>query len=153
MNLVAGNLYLWGDFDQPLPGMPEGTHLRILRISGFENMKPPPYDEALKKPTNPPYPASAPYSTGSTYPNLEFAQGGGDAASQAPYPAQGAAFPPQSAPYPQESGQFYPQGQPNAPQGLPHSGNVFGGGPPQQSYGQGQHAYYPPQEEKNCSIQ
>ncbi|KAJ1352587.1 hypothetical protein KIN20_008976 [Parelaphostrongylus tenuis] len=38
-----GIIYLWGDFDQPLPGMPPScTHLRIMKVSGLDKAGHPP---------------------------------------------------------------------------------------------------------------
>ncbi|EGT56867.1 hypothetical protein CAEBREN_22105 [Caenorhabditis brenneri] len=39
----SGTIYVWGDFDQPLPGTQQhGTHLRNLRVSGLEKASHPP---------------------------------------------------------------------------------------------------------------
>ncbi|VDN20222.1 unnamed protein product [Gongylonema pulchrum] len=161
----SGCVYLWGDFDQPLPGMPSGTHLRILKVTGFEGMKPPPYDEAIRKPTVPPYTPQGPYPAGSTqaYPDLGFAQPGGDTMqNMAPYPQannppysqqqQQPPYPPAQSSYPQ----VYLQGQPpqSGAQPYPYPASA----PPQQQYGgpgpmAGQHAYYPPQDKQTCSLQ
>ncbi|KAF8354550.1 hypothetical protein PRIPAC_96173 [Pristionchus pacificus] len=147
----SGNVYLWGDFDQPLPGMPHGTHLRILRIRGFgQKAAPPSYDAATSAS---PYPSVTPSPT---YPSQPIA----------PYPQSAPAHPPagQNAP-------AYPSYAPNpaagysAPGAMPQQGAYqapgpsYGGDYPRQD-GQGYHAppgqqaYYPPQEKKkkDCSI-
>ncbi|EJW80701.1 hypothetical protein WUBG_08389 [Wuchereria bancrofti] len=172
----SGSVYLWGDFDQPMPGMPNGTHLRILKITGFESIKPPPYDEASKKPTSPPFIPQEPYPTdpvdGSflSYPSLGF-MSGRNTSSMAPYPQSNSSHPqnnfsclqnqpfcpPGQATYPQEQQrQCYPESAPYSQSGSRQS--TYQGGTPQQTYGtapgpfSGQHAYYPPQE-KNCCLQ
>lgn len=156
--------------------MPSGTHLRILKVTGFEGMKPPPYDEAILKPTSPPYSAQGPYPVGPTqttspYPDIGFAQSGGDMGqATAPYPQNSApypqhyqpSYPPAQPSYPQTyrqgQPQGYPESQPYLPQGAGQQYPYPGGATPQQIHsspgpGTGQHAYYPPQEKQNCSVQ
>ncbi|KAJ1352582.1 hypothetical protein KIN20_008971 [Parelaphostrongylus tenuis] len=55
-----GIIYLWGDFDQPLPGMPPScTHLRIMKVSGLDKAgHPPPYSHTVNQP--PLYPSTSP---------------------------------------------------------------------------------------------
>ncbi|EFO92481.1 hypothetical protein CRE_14294 [Caenorhabditis remanei] len=120
----SGNIFVWGDFDQPLPRMPpHGTHLRILRVSGLETVSrqppvyssfaPPAYPSVDNKSggTNPPYPSD-------TYGN----QGGGEPA----------------LPYPCYKGQ--PEFDPNQEGGYTQTSD-------------GQNAYYPKKKKKSCSIQ
>ncbi|EFO23032.1 hypothetical protein LOAG_05457 [Loa loa] len=171
----SGIIYLWGDFDQPMPGMPTGTHLRILKITGFESIKPPSYDEASKKPTSPPFIPQGPYPAGtadgsfSSYPSLGFVPGG-NTQNMTPYPQNNPPHPQNNFSYPQ-SQPFCSPGQTACPQeqqgytelsSYPQSDNrqsPYQGGTPQQSYGgtpgsfTGQHAYYPPQEKQNCCLQ
>uniref|UniRef100_A0A8R1TVG7 Uncharacterized protein n=1 Tax=Onchocerca volvulus TaxID=6282 RepID=A0A8R1TVG7_ONCVO len=174
----SGNIYLWGDFDQPLPGMPAGTHLRILKITGFENIKPPPYDEASKKPTSPPFVPQGPYPVGISdgsslsYPSLGFPQTGANTQNMAPYPQNDSPYLQNNPPYPQRQS-FCPPGQTTYPQAQPQQGyptsvpylqsdnrqSPYQGGTPQHPDGgapgpfTGQHAYYPPQEKQNCCLQ
>nr|CRZ25819.1 Bm3463 [Brugia malayi] len=171
----SGSIYLWGDFDQPMPGMPNGTHLRILKITGFGSIKPPPYDEASKKPTSPPFIPQEPYPTnpvdGSfpSYPSLGFMPGR-NTSSMAPYPPSNSSHPQNNFSYsPNQpfcpSGQAtYPQEQQRQcyPESAPYSQNrqsTYQDGTPQQTCGiapgpfSGQHAYYPPQEKQNCCLQ
>ncbi|VDO27907.1 unnamed protein product [Onchocerca flexuosa] len=174
----SGNIYLWGDFDQPLPGMPTGTHLRILKITGFENIKPPPYDEATKKPTSPPFAPQGPYPAGTSdgsslsYPSFGFPQTSGNTQNMAPYPQNDSPYLQNNPSYPQRQS-FCPPGQTTYPQlqpqqdyrasvpylqsdnrQFPHQGvtpqHLDGSAPgPFTS----QHAYYPSQEKQNCCLQ
>ncbi|CAG9533472.1 unnamed protein product [Cercopithifilaria johnstoni] len=156
----SGNIYLWGDFDQPMPGMPTGTHLRILKITGFESIKPPPYDEASKKPTSPPFIPQGPYPAGAadgllpSYPSLGFVSDD-NKQNVAPYPQNNSPYPQNNPSYPQnnpsysQSQSFYPPGQTTHPQEqllqgypesvpYPQSGshqNTYQGNTPQQPYG------------------
>ncbi|KAI6177567.1 hypothetical protein M3Y97_00921600 [Aphelenchoides bicaudatus] len=84
----SGNVYVWGDFDDPLPNMQEGTtHVRILRVRGLNAFHPPSYG-APSGGGQAPYPANPSYPQQSGY--------GG----QQPYGQN---------PYGQSSGQQYPQ--------------------------------------------
>uniref|UniRef100_A0A8R1HVV6 Uncharacterized protein n=1 Tax=Caenorhabditis japonica TaxID=281687 RepID=A0A8R1HVV6_CAEJA len=149
----SGNIYVWGDFDQPLPGMPpNGTHLRILRVSGLEKAgHPPPYSSF-----NPAPPA---------YPTLDDGQSKN---FPAPYnnPASNAG-PRQAPPYPEynpnqsnygnagyQAGYSQPQNDnygagSNQPGFNSNQGNAYS------NAGDGQNAYYPPPQnkKKDCSIQ
>ncbi|KAK6110195.1 hypothetical protein QQG55_38900 [Brugia pahangi] len=171
----SGSVYLWGDFDQPMPGMPNGTHLRILKITGFGSIKPPPYDEASKKPTSPPFIPQVPYPTnpvdGSfpSYPSLGFMPGR-NTSSMAPYPPSNSSHPQNNFSY-SPNQPFCPSGQATYPQeqqpqcypgSTPYSQSrqsTYQDGTPQQTCGiapgpfSGQHAYYPPQEKQNCCLQ
>ncbi|CAJ0565299.1 unnamed protein product, partial [Mesorhabditis spiculigera] len=170
----SGKVYLWGDHDVPLPGMPQqGTHLRILKslegkgfvhgsnipflVSGMENYKTPPpsYDQSAghsvpsyqqnNTPTPPAYPSYQPMGgQQQPAPQMGFNTGG-------------------SSPYPQNQSSPYPQGG-AAPYGGQPSYPTQGGSYPRQDYGgnQGEYqpgpapgtqAYYPPQKkDKDCSI-
>ncbi|VDM40494.1 unnamed protein product [Toxocara canis] len=140
----SGCVYLWGDFDQPLPGMPPGTHIRILKVTGFENMNPPPYSQAINQPSTPPYPSSVNFSappypaSGSMYPNVQGYQqqpSGGDQPTSQPY----------TMPYGQQPFYCAPPAHAQPQQGSYPQ-------PPQQA-APGQYAYYPPNEKKECCIQ
>ncbi|EGT40509.1 hypothetical protein CAEBREN_23492 [Caenorhabditis brenneri] len=155
----SGTIYVWGDFDQPLPGMPQhGTHLRILRVSGLEKASHPPAYSTY----NPAPPA---------YPSLDEKSGGNP-----PYPSNPSNQQYPSNPYGGQGGQQappYPSYNPNQSnygnagyQGGPSNdqyGNAGYGGQPgfdpnqQGGYTQtadGQNAYYPTQKKKkSCSIQ
>lgn len=177
----SGSVYLWGDFDQPMPGMSTGTHLRILKITGFERIKPPSYDEASKKPTSPPLVPQGPYPAGTaddgsfpSYPNLGFASSA-NTQNMASCPQSNAPYPQNNPSYPQSQSFYtldqtaYPQDQPlqDYPESVPYSQsdnrqNTYQNqsSTPQQpysgapgSYYTGQHAYYPPQEKQNCCLQ
>ncbi|CAI2353036.1 unnamed protein product [Caenorhabditis sp. 36 PRJEB53466] len=66
----SGNVYVWGDYDEPLPGMPpQGTHLRIIRVSGIEKGGSS-SNFASVTPTQPPYP-SIPFDGQPSYPNFQ----------------------------------------------------------------------------------
>ncbi|VDN04668.1 unnamed protein product [Thelazia callipaeda] len=170
--MFLSNVYLWGDFDEPIPGISSATHLRILRVSGFESMKPPPYNEALEKSTSLPFPSHGSHpmvTTSQAYPSLGFAQVGGDT-SNMPYPQNNLQYTQSNVPYPQNQ-PFVPTGPTAYPQGQPlqnysvqpsfPSGNIQHypqqGGPSQQPFGgapgMNQQAYYPPEQKQNCSIQ
>jgi len=173
--LVIGNsmnAYLIGDFDQPLPGMPpDGTHIRFLKISGFSQLNPPSYNQALNAPTT--YPTgNNPYPSGNNpmYPTANN-----------PYPSSTPPYPAQNPPYPQQS-QFnepYPPGRDQGPQrgyagGEPSTYNMGpgsnygnqpgqpgneppsyggGGGPSDYSKPQEQYPVYPPQKkDKDCCV-
>ncbi|KJH44527.1 kelch repeat protein [Dictyocaulus viviparus] len=135
----SGNIYLWGDFDQPLPGMPQGgTHLRIMRVSGMDKAgHPPSYNQIVNQP--PTYPSPSP----------------------APYPQAGVAAPPYPAYNPTQTNPSF--ATPNYPSLQQHDGGFRGGsfGQPnlgssfqQVPAGPNQTAYYPPQKsKKDCSIQ
>ncbi|MCP9266138.1 hypothetical protein DINM_021621 [Dirofilaria immitis] len=135
----SGSIYLWGDFDQPLPGMPAGTHIRILKITGFESIRPPSYDEASK---------NLLYLHGSfpIHPSLGPTQTSGNTQNMAPY---------------SQNDSSYLQNNPSYSQNQSFSGNRQfpnqGGTPLQPSNASelftGQYAYYPPQEKRNCCLQ
>ncbi|PIO70743.1 kelch repeat protein [Teladorsagia circumcincta] len=151
----SGNIYLWGDFDQPLPGMPAGgTHLRIMKVSGMDKAgHPPSYTQTV---TQPP-----------AYPSLQ----------PSPYPQPGSAAPPYPSYNPAQTNPGYgmpsPQNpvQPNPGYGMPPAQNQqYGGdggydggygdqgaaasGFQQVPAGPNQTAYYPPQKsKKDCSLQ
>ncbi|ETN87272.1 hypothetical protein NECAME_00131 [Necator americanus] len=142
----SGNIYLWGDFDQPLPGMPAGgTHLRIMKVSGMDKAgHPPSYSQTVSQP--PAYPTQSPYPQ----------QGGGAAP---PYPSYN---PAQSNP-----GYVMPQSQQQQQYPGYGGGGSYGGGygdqggygGPTEGFhqvpaGPNQTAYYPLQKsKKDCSIQ
>ncbi|CAK5081144.1 unnamed protein product [Meloidogyne enterolobii] len=134
----SGNVYLWGDFDEPLPGMPpSGTHVRILRIRGLNTTAPPPYAQA----TAYPLPNQQQYG-GTPYPNAggghgwnPSQQGAGNAPpypGASPYPTGSSPYPTGAAPYPAGSSS-YPAGNTGSEGSYPH---------------------YPPQEkkEKDCTL-
>lgn len=145
----SGNIYLWGDFDQPLPGMPPGgTHLRILKVSGMDKVgHPPSYNQTVTQP--PAYPSMQP----------------------SPYPNPGVAAPPYPSYNPAQSNPGY--GMQPPPQNPQYGGGGYGEGTAAPQYGGGgygegtaasgfqqvpagpnQTAYYPPQKsKKDCSIQ
>ncbi|VDD84898.1 unnamed protein product [Enterobius vermicularis] len=142
----TGTVYLWGDFDQPLPGMPAGTHLRILRLSGI-NMNPPAYEDALKQPKVAPISSLYP-STGSglntPYPDPQ----GGPGINQAQPPPYGMQTSGVPTPYPQQGfGGPGQQGmQPTPPGPMPPSGYPQQYPPPQQpGYPQQPQPGYPQQ--------
>lgn len=140
---------MWGDFDQPLPGMPPGgTHLRILKVSGMDKVgHPPSYNQTVTQP--PAYPSMQP----------------------SPYPNPGVAAPPYPSYNPAQSNPGY--GMQPPPQNPQYGGGGYGEGTAAPQYGGGgygegtaasgfqqvpagpnQTAYYPPQKsKKDCSIQ
>ncbi|CAI5455938.1 unnamed protein product [Caenorhabditis angaria] len=149
----SGNIYVWGDFDQPLPGMPpNGTHLRILRVTGLE--------KANHPPGYTPYQAPAPPA----YPHLD------DSKSNPPYPPAGGqnqgGYPGQNQggyqAYPQQQAPPYPSYNPNQNAGQPqyqqqqnplpqYAGDNSG---TYQNTPDGQTAFYPnKKQKKDCSIQ
>jgi len=120
---TSGNVYVWGDFDDPLPNMQPGTtHVRILRVRGLNSFHPPSYNAPFAA-QQPPYPAASSYGQQQPYPNQPSSYGQQPYQNQ-PYPNQSYGGPPPSDNYGQ---------QPAAP--------------PQYSY------YPPQQEKKkDCSI-
>ncbi|PAV71510.1 hypothetical protein WR25_23380 [Diploscapter pachys] len=120
----SGNIFVWGDFDQPLPGMPsEGTHLRILKVTGIEKAgHPPTYNQAITQP--PAYPSlgggATPYPSGAAsppnYPSYNPNQSNPNY-QQPGYgqPAPNTGYPQQS--YPTQGGSGYNQPGYNAPPG------------------------------------
>jgi hypothetical protein len=165
----SGSVYIWGDYDQPLPGMPaSGTHLRILRVA--MNLKPPSYDQAMNYPSSTPsYPQ--PNQPGN-YPSPDNQSGGYGQSGQGGYgfnQPQGYSSPPMGqGGYNQPQGGYnQSQGGYNQPQGGYNTPPVGQGGypqNPQDSFGpppqgtfpgqqQPQYPHYPPQEKKkDCSI-
>lgn len=140
-----GQIFLWGDWDQPLPGVTTtGTHLRILRLSNF--------DAAAASSSGGGAPPPYPGGSGSGYPQ----QGGGG------YPEKGGGGYPQQGGgggYPQQGGGGYPQqgGGGGYPQqggggGYPQQGGGVGypqqQGYPSQGGSAGPHAYYPPDQQR-----
>uniref|UniRef100_A0A9J2PYC5 Uncharacterized protein n=1 Tax=Ascaris lumbricoides TaxID=6252 RepID=A0A9J2PYC5_ASCLU len=154
----SGTVYLWGDFDQPLPGMPPGTHVRILKVTGFDNMNPPPYSQALNQSSTAPYPSansfSTPYSSsGAIYPSVQGGYPQLPSGNQPP-------FQPSTIPYGQPSTQGVPPSYlqqnpyPQSAQGAPPSYTQQSPYPqPPQQAPPGQYAYYPPSGKKECSLQ
>ncbi|TMS37219.1 hypothetical protein L596_004196 [Steinernema carpocapsae] len=128
----SGNVYVWGDFDEPLPGMPEeGTHLRVLKVTGFHLNAPPSYDQSQNY-SQQPYPGAG----GPTGP-YPPAPGGGS------YPGAGGPTVPNQNPYSQAGG--YPGSSYPQPNQGPYGAQSNTGSGPQQSH-------YPPQDKKNCTI-
>lgn len=146
--LFLGQIYLWGDIDQPLPGVSStGTHIRILRLTGIAP-KPPSYEQATAYPT----------ATPGGYPMQQQQQQPSYPMQQPSYPVQQQQpFPPNSAPYGSQQQQQQPFGYapPGSypPQQPPQYGTAYGyQQPPNQ---QQQHAVYPPSggsKSKDCSI-
>ncbi|KAI6239133.1 hypothetical protein M3Y99_00616700 [Aphelenchoides fujianensis] len=133
----SGNVYVWGDFDDPLPGMQHGsTHVRILRVRGLNAFQPPSYDSSFGGGNQPPYPAGNPAYPSQGYNNHPYGQQGYN---------QGQYGGGQSQPYRQQPGNQFGGG-----------GQQFGGGG---QFPQGEappsYPYYPPQDEKkkkDCVI-
>ncbi|MFH4980086.1 hypothetical protein AB6A40_006795 [Gnathostoma spinigerum] len=95
----SGNVYIWGDFDQPLPGMPSGTHLRILKVVGFHRLNPPPYNEALSQSSVSPHTEAQASAGYPLYPSVTGQQSEGYSNQPYPnYPSQGGVPPNQASP-------------------------------------------------------
>ncbi|CAD6190601.1 unnamed protein product [Caenorhabditis auriculariae] len=159
----SGNIYVWGDFDQPLPGMSHGTHLRIIRVTGFDQANKPPSYTPTAAPPPPAYPSLSDNSS----PNPQNYQGYPQSQQQPlpPYPSynpnqSNPGYGNQSAPQPyggQYPGQNQYQGQgqqyPGQDQYGGQSNTMYPSGGSTDQY-PGQHAVYPPQKnKKDCSIQ
>ncbi|CAJ0934594.1 unnamed protein product, partial [Mesorhabditis belari] len=160
----SGNVYLWGDYDVPLPGMPnEGTHLRILKITGMENYKTPPpsYDQSAQHPVAPPtyqtpspqvpppYPSYQPMSD-QQQPSYQ-PMGNQQQAPSYGFQQNPGGYPP-SNPQPNYPTQNYDDA--NYPR-QDYGGQSSGGYSPAPNNQPGQQAYYPPQKQKkdkDCSL-
>lgn len=130
-------MYVWGESDQPFPGVQHGTHLRILRVKGMVKPKLPSYNEAVNNLDirfNPPYPNPSISQT-----SMASSYGYSPATYDSSYPSSRPAY--------------------SAPQNIPqlHYGqtNPGIGGNHQPFYppSSEQHAYYPPEDKKNCCLQ
>ncbi|GMT30719.1 hypothetical protein PFISCL1PPCAC_22016 [Pristionchus fissidentatus] len=157
----SGNVYLWGDFDQPLPGMPHGTHLRILRVSGFghkvrypisisaeSTAAPPAYEDAYLSYSSSQPPA--PYSQAPTSHPPAVGFNGAPAYPSNGYSQPGVMMPQPGAMMPQP-GAMLPEAYATPPGS--HYPVVQGNGEGYQAP-PGQHVYVPPKgkKKKNCSI-
>ncbi|KAE9416220.1 hypothetical protein Angca_000565 [Angiostrongylus cantonensis] len=139
MCFFSGNVYLWGDFDQPLPGMPPvGTHLRIMRVSGMDKAgHPPSYSQTITQP--PSYPSPSPFL----------------------YSQPGVATPPYPSYNPSKTNPSFgmPTNQPQQSYGDGFFGGNYGepsaaSGFQQMPAEQNQTTFYPPQKsKKDCCIQ
>lgn len=139
----SGTIYVWGDYDQPLPGMPQGTHLRILRVEGFDKACYPNHQ------VNPGYPSENEKNGGGG--------GGGQGSHQSLYPSYNS-----QSNYGQSSHSGYQSALDTYGNAIMDNGHSGGGSvmDPNQngSYTQtsdGQTAFYPDKKKKKkkCSIQ
>ncbi|CAD5217441.1 unnamed protein product [Bursaphelenchus okinawaensis] len=125
----SGNVYVWGDFDDPLPGMQSGqTHVRILRVKGLNTLSPPSYNQAMGG-------GSQPYGGNQPYPGSGGNQPYPGSGSNQPYPGSGGSYPGQSGnnpPYPGSGGgnQPYPGQQYGGNQPYPGSGASYSNNQP-----------------------